>query len=54
MALGLTQLLTGMSTGDLPWGVKVAGATAETLPLSCTDWPENFLNLNLLEPTGPI
>ena len=47
MALGSTQPLTEMSTGNISWGVKAAGTTADSLitftcRLSC---------LNLMEPS---
>ena len=53
MALGLTQPLIEMSTMNISWGVKVAGA--------CGWQPYHFRvliflksgNLNLLEPSGP-
>ena len=54
MALGSTQLLTEMSTRNISWGVKAAGAQG---------WQPYHLNvpnvlksgsLNLLEPSGPV
>ena len=54
VALGSTQPLTEMSTGNISWGVKAAGAY---------DWQSYHLhvlifskseNLNLLEPSGPV
>jgi hypothetical protein len=54
MALGLTQPLTEMSTRNISWGVKAAGAYG---------WQPYHLHvpivlksgsLNLLEPYGPV
>ena len=53
MAPGLTQPLTEMSTKNISWGVKAAGAEG---------WPYNLHvpivlksgSLNLLEPSGPV
>ena len=53
MALGSTQPLTEMSTRNISWGVKAAGAKG---------WPYQFYvpivlkcgNLSLLEPLGPV
>jgi len=54
MALGLTQPLTEMSTRNISWGVKAAGAKG---------WQPYHLHvpiilksgsLNLLEPSGPV
>ena len=54
MALGSTQPLTEMSTRNISWGVKVAGALG---------WQPYHLHvpivlksgcLNLLEPSGPV
>ena len=54
VALGLTQPLTGMSTRNISWGVKAAGAWG---------WQSYRLHvpivlksgsLNLLEPSGPV
>ena len=48
MALGSTQPLTEMSTGNISWGVKAAGAyKLTTLPLSCADC------LEIWEPQPP-
>jgi len=58
MALGLTQPLTEISTGNISWGVKVAGAWGvTTLPPSCTDcleiWgPQTQLNHQTIQFTG--
>jgi len=54
MALGLTQPLTEMSTRNISWGVKVAGAQG---------WQSYHIHvpivlksgsINLLEPSGPV
>jgi hypothetical protein len=54
MALGLTQPLTEMSTRNISWGVKAAGAQ---------DWQSYNLHvptvlksgsLNFMEPLGPL
>jgi len=53
MDLGLTQPLTEMSTKNISWGVKAAGAQ---------DWPYHLhvpiilksRSLNLLEPSGSV
>jgi len=54
MVLGSTQPLTEMSTRNISWGVKAAGALA---------WQPYHLqvpivlksgSLNLLEPSGPV
>jgi hypothetical protein len=54
MALGLTQPLTEMSTRNIFWGVKEAGAYGRQpyhlhvpIVLKCG-------SLNLLEPSGPV
>ena len=54
MALGLTQSLTEMSTRNISWGVKAAGAYGRQ------PYHLHVLNvlksgsLNLLEPSGPV
>jgi hypothetical protein len=50
MALGLTQSLTAMSTRNISWGVKLAGAWGrQPLPTVLKSG-----SLNLLEPSGPV
>jgi len=54
MALGSTQPLTEMSTRNISWGVKAAGAEGSQpyhlrVPIVCTSGSPN-----LLEPSGPV
>jgi hypothetical protein len=49
MALGLTQPLTEMSTRNISWGVKAAGAYNLHVPTVLESG-----SLNLLEPSGPV
>jgi len=54
MALGLTQPLTEMSTRNISWGLKAAGAwgwQAYRLHVS-TVWKAG--SFNFLEPSGPV
>jgi len=53
MALRLTQPLTEMSTTNISWGVKAAGAYGWPYHLHMPIvW--NYGSLNLLEPSGPV
>jgi len=53
MALGLTQPLSEMSTRNISWGVKVAGAWGWPYHLHVpTVWKSG--NLQLLETSGPV
>jgi len=50
MALGLTQTLTEMSTRNISWGVKAAGASYHLHVLNVL----KSGSLNLLEPSGTV
>jgi hypothetical protein len=54
MALGLTQLLTEMSTRNISWGVKAAGAYGWQLCHLLVPIVLNSGSLNFLEPYGPV
>ena len=49
MALGSTHPLTEMSTRNISWGVKAAGAYYLYVPIALKSG-----SLNLLEPPGPV
>ena len=53
MALGLTQPLTEMSTGNIFWGEGGRCIGLTTLHL-CVPVVLKFGSLNLLEPSGPV
>jgi hypothetical protein len=54
MALGLTQPLTEMSTGNISWEVKVADAYGwQPYHIHMTNILK-YTSLNLLEPSGSV
>jgi len=53
MALGLTHPLTEMSTRNISWGVKAAGAYGRPYHLHVPIVLKSG-SLSLLEPSGPV
>ena len=53
MALGLTQLLTEMSTRSISWGLGQPVCKVDNLPPSCAVITKSG-KLNFLEPSGPV
>ena len=54
MALGLTQRFTELSTRDISWGVKAAGAWGWQTYRIHVPTVLKSRSLNLLEPSGPV
>jgi hypothetical protein len=53
MALDSSQSQRKISTRNISWVVKAAGAQGQQLPLSCADFHEIW-SLNLLEHSRPV